>query len=112
MATKTEQQPVKSKLFINGEVCGPNELSVSSIRLRKKPQFVDASDKKTFPLKSPWTHEVVAYGRFKYWSIRIRSNRTSQLLKPPSTTPMQQLPQPRPRSLHGLSCRRSSEDST
>ncbi|KAL6409137.1 Aldehyde dehydrogenase, C-terminal [Ilyonectria robusta] len=60
MATETKQ-PVETKLFINGEVCGHNELSAGSIRLRKKPQFVDASDKKTFPLKSPWTHEVVAY---------------------------------------------------
>ncbi|KAH7018775.1 Aldehyde/histidinol dehydrogenase [Ilyonectria destructans] len=41
MATETKR-PVETKLFINGE-------------------FVDASDKKTFPLKSPWTHEVVAY---------------------------------------------------
>ncbi|KAF7557145.1 hypothetical protein G7Z17_g911 [Cylindrodendrum hubeiense] len=36
------KQPIEAKLFINGE-------------------FVDASDKKRFPLKSPWTHEVVAY---------------------------------------------------
>lgn len=76
MATETKQ-PVETKLFINGEVCGHNELSAGSIRLRKKPQFVDASDKKTFPLKSPWTHEVVAYGKVKCWSIRIRPNRIS-----------------------------------
>ncbi|EEU35543.1 uncharacterized protein NECHADRAFT_55510 [Fusarium vanettenii 77-13-4] len=40
MTNKTGQ-PVEAKLFING-------------------QLVDASDKKTFQLKSPWTNEVVA----------------------------------------------------